>query len=40
MDRHFSQELLEAIARADRAGANAVVDAWAIGRSASLHDRD
>lgn len=35
MDRNFSQELLEAIERADRAGANAVIDAWAIGRSFS-----
>ena len=33
MDRNFSQELLEAIERADRAGANAVIDAWASGRS-------
>lgn len=33
MDRNFSQELLEAIQRADRSGANAVIDAWAKGRS-------
>jgi methanogenic corrinoid protein MtbC1 len=35
MDRNFSQELLEAIEKADRAGANAVIEAWAIGRSFS-----
>jgi methanogenic corrinoid protein MtbC1 len=35
MDRNFSQELLEAIERADRAGANAVIEAWAGGRSFS-----
>jgi len=33
MDRNFSQELLEAIQRADRAGANAVIEAWASGHS-------
>jgi len=33
MDRDFSQELLDAIQRADRAGANAVIDAWAAGHS-------
>lgn len=32
MDRNFSQELLEAILKADRAGANAVIEAWAMGR--------
>ena len=32
MDRNYSQELLSAIERADRAGATAVIDAWAIGR--------
>lgn len=32
MARDFLQELLEAIQKADRAKANAVVDAWAIGR--------
>lgn len=32
MERDFSQELLEAIERADRSGANAVIDAWAVGR--------
>lgn len=36
MDRNFSQELLEAIERADRAGANAVIEDWASGRSFSL----
>ncbi|HEY3401666.1 MAG TPA: cobalamin-dependent protein [Geothrix sp.] len=33
MDRNFSQELLDAIHRADRTGANAVIDAWAVGRT-------
>lgn len=33
MDRNYTQELLEAIERADRAGALAVVDAWAVGRA-------
>ena len=33
MDRNFCQELLAAIEGADRAGAAAVVDAWAVGRS-------
>ncbi|BDU68310.1 corrinoid-binding protein [Geothrix oryzae] len=33
MDRNYSRDLLEAIQKADRAGANAVVDAWAMGRS-------
>lgn len=32
MDRNFSQDLLIAIERADRAGANAVIQAWAEGR--------
>ena len=32
MDRNFSQELLSAIERADRAGAAAVVEAWALDR--------
>ena len=32
MDRNFSQDLLSAIERADRAGANAVISAWAEGR--------
>lgn len=32
MERNHSQELLEAIQRADRAGANAVIEAWALGR--------
>ena len=31
MDRNFSEELLETILKADRAGANAVIDAWASG---------
>ncbi|NWJ40733.1 MAG: cobalamin B12-binding domain-containing protein [Geothrix sp.] len=35
MDRNYCQELLDAIERADRAGAAAVVDAWAVGRSFS-----
>lgn len=33
MDRNFCQELLEAIERADRAGAASVVEAWSEGRS-------
>jgi len=33
MERNFTQELLDAIQRADRVGANAVIDAWALGRS-------
>lgn len=33
MDRNYCQELLAAIERADRSGAAAVVDAWAVGRS-------
>jgi len=33
MERNFSQELLDAIQIADRAGAMAVVEAWASGRS-------
>lgn len=32
MDRNFPQELLETIQKADRAGAQAVIDAWAVGR--------
>lgn len=32
MNQNFSQDLLEAIQKADRAGANAVIDAWAVGR--------
>ncbi len=32
MDRNYSQDLLIAIERADRAGANAVIQAWAAGR--------
>jgi methylmalonyl-CoA mutase cobalamin-binding domain/chain len=32
MDRNFSQELLSAIERADRAGAAAVIEAWALDR--------
>jgi methanogenic corrinoid protein MtbC1 len=35
MDRNYCQELLGAIEQADRAGAAAVVDAWAAGRSFS-----
>jgi hypothetical protein len=33
MDRNYSQDLLHAIERADRAGAAAVIAAWAEGRS-------
>ncbi len=32
MDRDYAKELLEAIQRADRAAANAVIDAWSVGR--------
>lgn len=32
MERDFIQDLLQAIERADRAGAQAVIDDWAIGR--------
>lgn len=32
MDRNYCQELLDAIERADRAAATAVVDAWAVDR--------
>jgi len=35
MDRNHAQELLDAIERADRAGANAVIEDWARGRSFS-----
>ena len=33
MERNHAQDLLSAIERADRAGANAVIEDWAIGRS-------
>jgi methanogenic corrinoid protein MtbC1 len=33
MDRNYSQDLLHAIERADRAGAREIIEAWAEGRS-------
>ena len=33
MDRDFSQELLTAIENADRMGAKAIIEAWALGKS-------
>ena len=32
MDRNYSEELLNAIHEADRAGAKAIIDAWAVGK--------
>lgn len=32
MDRNYLQDLLQAIERADRAGATEIIDAWAVGR--------